>query len=349
LASNPYSLNSRRLILCCAAVWLTGLLTFEYHSRIEAPAIEKRIQMHTSIVEGTAPYQVRYRILIPNAAEVLANLIQRSPIASSRPPVGAAPYSERAFALAYVLLNSVAFLILFLALGELMWRLFRFDLALLGMAVSGLLVSLTFRDHYFHPWSPWEGALFAVGLLLIHVKSYKTLCALVLLGLLNRETCVFLLLAFLFCTLPADLRKGDWRATLGRRDFRYAAGTLVLWVIGFFVLHQVVGYRPSTFFIETAVRGNRSHLTYAVLLNVLLFGPLWPFMIKGLWTAPFLIRRSAMMLPAYFGLLLVIGYWWEIRYWISVIPVVVPALIAAIQSAMPPGGSGDLEHAAERA
>ena len=122
-------------------------------------------------------------------------------------------------------------------------------------------------------------------------------------------------------------------------------------MIKFFVLHQVVGYRPSTFSwkppskAETAVKGSRSHLAYSRLLNLLLFGPLSPYLIKGLRRSPFLIRRSA-MLPAYFGLLLVVGYWREIRYWISLLPIVVPTLIAAFPGVTPSWEADGLSSAA---
>ena len=51
--------------------------------------------------------------------------------------------------------------------------------------------------------------------------------------------------------------------------------------------------------------------------------------LRGMAAGPRLIRRAALVLPLYFALLLVIGYWCEIRYWITAIPIVVPALIAA--------------------
>ena len=323
----------RRLILCCVAIWLTGMLTFDYYVRIEAPSIEKRISLHSDIVNGSAPYQFRYRVLIPYVAEALARLIQDSPVAHSRPMVQSHSYSKRAFVLAYCFLNSIALLILLLSVGELLWRMFGYDLALFGIVVSAFLVNFTFRDHYFQPWSFWEGAFFALGLLLIHRKSYWLFSGVSVLGLLNRETSVFLLVAFLFCTLPQTITKDNWIEALNKRDVRFAVGNLIVWVLGFFILHRVVGYRPSTFFFDTAVNGNRANLKYALVLNFLLFGSLWPLVLKGIPLSPLLIRRSAMMLPAYFGLLLVIGYWWEIRYWITVIPIVVPALIAAMASA----------------
>ncbi len=144
---------------------------------------------------------------------------------------------------------------------------------------------------------------------------------------------MFLLVAFLLCTLPKSITKDDLFEAFKKRNVRFAVGNLIVWILGFFILRQVIGYKPATFTVETAIHGNLTNIKYALVLNFLLFGSLWPLVLKGIPFSPLLIRRSAMMLPAYFGLLLVIGYWWEIRYWITVIPIIVPALIAAVASA----------------
>lgn len=326
------SLTSPRVILFWLAIWLSGILTYDYYVRVESPSIERRISLHYEIVTGSAPYPYRYRILLPFTAEVVARLIQKLPTVRSRPSIQPLSYSKRAFTLAYSSANITALVILFVCLGELVWRMFTYRLALFGISVSALLVNFTFRDHYFHPWSLWEGAFFALGLLLIHRQQYWLFSGVSLLALINRETSLFLLLAFLFCTLPQKWSKHSFVETMGKRDLRFAFANLVIWGVGFLVLHQIVGYSPPTFFVETALNGNRANLKYAALLNFLLFGFVWPLVLRGIFVSPMIIRRSAMMLPAYFGLLLVIGFWWEIRYWITVIPIVIPALIAAVAS-----------------
>jgi hypothetical protein len=328
-----HSLTSRRIILYWIVIWLSGMLTWDYYARIEAPTIEGRISLHHDIVIGSAPYQFRYRVLLPYTAEAIARLMQQFPIVRSRPIIQPLSYSRLAFTLAYCFLDMTALFVLLGSLGELVWKMFNYDLALVGISMSAFLINFTFRDHYFQPWSFWEGAFFAYGLLLIHRQQYWIFSGVSVLSLMNRETSVFLLLAFLFCTLPQKLSRETLIKAFGTRDVRFAIGNLIVWVLGFLVLHQIVGYRPSTFFVQTALSGNLAHLKYAFVLNFLLFGFISPLVIKGIFLSPSLVHRSAMMLPAYFGLLLVIGYWWEIRYWITVIPIVIPALIAATVSA----------------
>jgi len=330
------ALTTPRFILCWLAIWLSAVLTVDYYDRIEAPGMNDRIALHHGIVTGSAPYQFRYRILTPYIADGTARLLQHLPIVRTRPSMQLRPYSELAFTLAYCFLNLLALITLFWSLGELLWRLFRYDLALCGVALSAMLVSFTFRDHYFQPWSFWEGAFFALGLLLIHRRRYALFSGVSLLGLLNRETSVFLLVAFLFTALPQDMSREGLRRAARSRGLRFAVGNLAVWVAGFFILHAVVGYRPSTFFLETALRGNRAHVGYALILNALFIGLISPLVIAGIRRSPPLIRRSALMMPAYLGLLLVIGFWWEVRYWITLLPIVVPGLVAALANAAPP-------------
>jgi len=313
------------------------MLTYDYHVRVESPVFEKRLSLHHAIVTGTAPYQFRYRVLLPYAAEAIAQLVQHSPLASSQPTLPNLPYSRRAFELSYIVLDAASLLIFFLSLGEFVHRLFGHKLALFGVVMAALLVGFTFRDQYYHPDSILDGAIFALGMLLLYRQRYWLLAGACLIGLLNRETSVFLIVAFLFYTLPHTISRHTLVQLWRKRDFRFAAGTLIVWVAGFFLLHAVVGYRPATFSVELAISGNRARFAYALLLNVLLFGPAWLLVFRGIPRAPLIIRRAAMMMPAYFGLLLVIGYWWEIRYWIMVIPIVVPALIVAIADLMSVG------------
>jgi hypothetical protein len=331
-------LTTPRVILCWLAIWLSAMLTCDYYVRVEGPAMKARIVFHHNMIDGSAAYQYRYRVLTPYVAEGLARALQRLPVVRTRPHAQYLTYSELAFTLAYGFLNATALIGLLWSLGELIWRLFRFDLALLGVAVSAVLVGFTFRDHYYQPWSFWEGAFFALGLLLIHRRQYLLFSVVSLLGLVNRETSVFLLVAFLFIALPRGLSKATVTSALKGVELRFAVGNLVVWLFGYFLLHYLVGYRPSTFFLETALKGNREHLREALVLNGLLIGFVSPFVLRGIRLSPPLLRRAALMMPGYLGLLLVIGYWWEIRYWITLLPIVVPALVAAMANAAPSTG-----------
>lgn len=299
-------------------MWLAAMLTYDYYARVEDPGMDSRVELHHMIMDGSAPYQYRYRVLLPYAGEGIARLVQHAPYVSSRPILHPLAYSKRAFVLAFGLLNWAALVIMFWSLGELLWRLTKYELAPFGIALSAVMVAFTFRNHQYHPWSFWEGAFFAWGLLLIHRKQYWGAAALSLVALVNRETSVFLLVAFILIELPHG------------RGLRIAIGALVVWIAGWFALHAIVGYRPATFFLETALAGNLENLWFAALLNVLLVVIPLPLIWHGLRRSPIFLRRAAAMLPAYLGLLLAIGYWWEVRYWITALPILVPAIACTI-------------------
>ena len=57
---------------------------------------------------------------------------------------------------------------------------------------------------------------------------------------------------------------------------------------------------------------------------------LLPLIAVGFARAPRLIRRAGLALIPYCALLLVIGYWWEIRYWMTTLPVLIPALASQL-------------------
>src|SRR5262245_44783264 len=116
--------TGRRLIVCWLAIWLSAMLTYDYYSRIEDPHMVWRIALHNEIISGTAPYQYRYRILVPVAAEGLGRAFQHAPMVASRPILPPLAYSKRAFELAYATLNFTALAILFWSVGELVARLF---------------------------------------------------------------------------------------------------------------------------------------------------------------------------------------------------------------------------------
>jgi hypothetical protein len=331
--------RSYSLILVLFSVQLSGILCFDYYWRVERPSMDRRIALHRDVLDSSAPYEYRYRILIPKAADLVARALQHFWVSSAQPKIVELSYGRDAFAWAYICLDFLAFFFMLWAGGRLTQELFQYPLALFGMAVSCLLIDFTFRDHYFHPWSYWEGAFFALGLLLLYRERYWSFSVVSILGIFNRDTSVFLPLAFLFYAFPQPVIKSSLAGLAQRRAFRFAIGNLIVWLLGFLLLRQVIGYRPPIFSVETAWKGNTDSWPYALSLNLLLFGPMWLWLIRGIRMAPVLIRRAAIVIPLYLALLLVIGYWWEIRYWISILPILIPALIAGICQPYVPAAS----------
>lgn len=313
---------------------MAGILSLEYYLRVERAYRSERISVHKEINDGIAPDPYRFRILIPRTANALAGAVQRT-VLRSRPADPPLPYSNDSFDLACGVLDFCALSIFLASLYGLTSRWFGMPLGLLAVALCSILSVLTFRDHYYHPWSFWEAAFFAAGLLLIDRERYLLFTALNLLGVTNRETSVFLPLAFFFYSLPDPLRLAEGirstiLAALRSKVFLLAVANLCLWVLGWIALRMYVGYRPATFTFATAWEGNSRRAGYALFLNSFLLAPLFYWIAAGLPRAPRLIRRGAWILPFYLGLILAIGFWWEIRYWLTVFPLLIPAFLAGI-------------------
>jgi len=302
-------------------IQLSGILTFEYWQRIEAPTVVKRFALHTAIIDREAPYQFRYRILIPTAAEVLAQTLHR--VAFHGQPPSGWPYSRRAFQAAYILLNGIAIAAFLLFLHLLICEWWEAIYGLFGMALAAVIMVLTFRDHYFHPWSFWEAALFAAGMWMIRREHYWVLSLFAVGGAFIRETTVFLPLAFVFYAVPKPF---SWAESKGR-TMRFALTSLLLWLAAYGIVHATVGYKPTTFTIDMAVEGNLSNFHYVLILNLLVLGPVWLLAIRGLFRSHRLIQRFALALIPYLLLLGAIGFWWEIRYWLTALPVLIPAVV----------------------
>ncbi len=309
---------------------LTLVLTYNYFEYVERLTIQSRMKMHDAIVMGTAPYQYRYRVLVPYAAEALMKPLSLLPGMKSANALHER-LQNRPFMLAYGILNFVAIMLFLIFMLALLKQWFPWSMALLGVLLTAIIMSVTFRDHYFHPWSFWEAALYATGLHLIVRREYFLFTVANLIGVVNRETSCFLPLMFVLSVIPRASK--DWLLSLERKDMRFALLNLAIWPLAFAVLHKVVGYAPATFTISIAWHGNKSRLFYSLFMNAILLGPLWVFAIKGLISsAPSVIRRSSLAVIPYVALLSVIGFWWEVRYWIPMLPILIPAIIASLQT-----------------
>lgn len=336
----PYVLRTW-IVAALVATSLAAQLGYDYFDRVERPQHAERMAVHRTIVDGTAPYQYRYRVLVPYAAEPLARALQHIPLFHGDAPAEGYAYGHWAFATAYLLLNLAALLLFLGMLFAVCRALFTTELALLGIALAAMVASFTFRDHFFHPWSFWEAALFAGGLWCVQTGRYGWFTFVVLLGAVNRETSVFLVLVFAFAAAPE--RGVAWSTWLRGAQARWVLASGVTWLAAWGAVHALVGYAPATFTLADARAGNLANLRYAARLNVLLFGPAWALVAVGLWRGPRLVRRAALVLPFYLGLLLVIGFWWEIRYWLTVLPILVPALLAGLVTVLgsPPPPNGE--------
>jgi len=65
----------------------------------------------------------------------------------------------------------------------------------------------------------------------------------------------------------------------------------------------------------------------AAFLNAVFFGASWTYIGLGIKNAPSQIRRAAYVVVPYAAMLFAIGYSIEIRYWITMLPILIPLLL----------------------
>src|SRR5260370_17546778 len=75
------------------------------------------------------------------------------------------------------------------------------------------------------------------------------------------------------------------------------------------------------------------HLIRAAFLNAIIFGAYWIYIGLGIKSAPVPIRRAAFAVVPYVAMLFAIGYWIEIRYWITMLPLLIPLLVNGLSRA----------------
>jgi hypothetical protein len=313
---------SRMTLLVLASIGVS--LALHYFRTVEYPASEHRLELHRKMIEHDAPSQLRHRILAPFAAEGIARVLalaEPGPVRWRAEDSG----SARPLLAAYFALNAVAFSTALVALYLLLQSWYPIPWALAGALLAGAAIPLTFGDHYYHPDSPLELAFFAVGLLLMVRRRLGWLGLVVVFAALNRETSLFLVLAILWAM---------WNDRAGRAA---AFGYLVTWAAIFLGLRVGFGFPPPTFTLAMAWEGNRAHWLESAALNAVFLGAFWFCVARGLRQAPDAIARAAIVLPPYVALLLVIGYWWEIRYWLSMLPILIPLGLASLTPVVPDG------------
>ncbi len=218
--------HSMKSAIAIASIALS--LGLHYFRTITYPSAKRRLEMHASIIDGTAPSQYRHRVLMPYLAEGIVKATQFLLLQETDRPTRQG--SQKAILLAYFLLETSAIFVGLFATFLLCGIWLEPPWPLLAALLEGAVMPLTFHDAFFHPWSQAEFGFFSVGLLLAARNRWRQLALLVALAALNRETSVFLVLAVFFVALP------------DRRRRRWAVACSAIWAVIFAGLRIVLGF-----------------------------------------------------------------------------------------------------------
>jgi len=298
------------LLLSVAAV-----MAYIYFTTVDWPFAHARRSLHNKIIAGTADSPYRYRVLIPFAADALTRTL--SALFGLRP--------RSAFLVAYAAYDLLAIFAVLATLLSWLRTWFTREQALVGTLFVAGTMPIALRDHYYQPWSLLEAALFMAALLAIERRRSWTLAGLMALASLNRETAIFIPLAFL---LVAGVR-GSPSPRLGTWDL--GPGTqfvalLLIWALVYVGLRWLRGGAPHVESIAGLFALNTARLNFlTTLINVGLFlGGFWILALLGFRFSPPLIRRLAWILPPYLATVILWGVWYEVRLLMPLYPVLVP-------------------------
>jgi len=269
--------SGRRIDWAALAIILSvsAVLAYGYCRQVGRPYFSDRLIIHDQIMDGTADSPYRYRVLAPFFGEAL------------RRALGAALPDEQAFLAAYALydLAAIFFMLAMLFAYLRMW--FSRERSLVGMLFAAATMPVALRDHGFQPWSLLEAGFFAAGLVCIYQRKYALLALVVLAASLNRETAVFIPLAFLVANIGTR-ENADGGAPAPRRMLVQFAGLACLWALAFFGLRFILGSAPSVETMSGLFARNTTSavLARAVLRASLIFGVFWVFAMAGFRRVP---------------------------------------------------------------
>ncbi len=311
---SPQPIGRRRTLASLAVIIsVSAVLAYGHFRTVGHPFVDARLELHEEILRGEAPEPYRFRVLAPAVAEGLRRALA---------PVADDPWG---FLVAYAVFDLAAIALFLSILHRYLGAWFTEEQSLLGALFAAATMSVALRDHYFQPWSLLEPALFTAGLACILRERRVALAALVALASLNRETGIFIAIAYLIAARdPAGAREGR-RSAAGDRAV-FAAVLVAIWAAVFFGLRALLGRGAPAPSIPSVLAYNMAGavLARAFIRGALLFGAFWIFAALGLRRAPRFVRRTAIIVPLYLVPVALWGGWHEVRLLMPLYAVIVP-------------------------
>ncbi|MFI5370371.1 MAG: hypothetical protein ACHQ52_02360 [Candidatus Eisenbacteria bacterium] len=293
-------------------VSVAAVATYVYVGQIDQPNFEGRLALHRQILDGTAVAPYRYRILVPLMCEALVRLL--STVLTLK----------QSFLLAYAVYDAAAILFLLIVLFAWFRALFSREQSLLGVLFVVAVMPMALRGHYYQPWSLLEPGLFTASLLSIYRRRYWLLALITAVATLNRETGIFIPLAFLLSNVDIGSSRRD-RAPGVRQWPALCAGYVLLWAFVYGALRVMRGETPHMYGLgEIWAANTAKHNLVNTPLHIILFlGAFWAFAAMGYRHAPAFLKRVTWVVPPYVITSAMFGMWWEVRLLMPLYPILV--------------------------
>ncbi len=286
-----------------AAAAVTAL---DYSFFVGDPTLVARRSIHQGVLAHTATAPDRYRLLAP--------LIVEGPVAMLERWMPRDAAFDRVYAVFYVVAMTALLWSLFASLR--VW--FTDEQALIGVLLVASTLRITIRQHDYAPFSYVEPTFFALGLLAILNERRVWLGVLVAIAAFNRETGIFLVFLFAATQSPT------------RRNLQMTGVYLAIWAAVFIGVRLYGGEAERYWEIERIWRTNISQPGLTIYNVTAFLGVMWLLAVVGFSRAPVFVRRAALVIPAYAGVVAVWGLWWEVRLLLPLLPLVLPLALSAL-------------------
>lgn len=286
-----------RAIILSAAL----IVSYYYILEVALPKLNLWMDYHVNIIGGTEVPPYLHRVLLPFLVEAAARLLPTS-------------YEITVFGL-YLSIQVLSFIALLLLLYQFFNLFFEPTASLIAILFAALTLTIAFRDHDFHPWSWLEAVLFTLGLIWLQRGSVSPLWfgALVIIASLNRETGIFLAVAYGLAAWSRGLKRADvvWFGI-------YAALSLAIF-LGIRALQPDVETHFTLSYIFT--EGNLKRFPLGPMNLIVFLGAWWVFIFAGWKYAPPFLKIVSLTAVPYTLLVLVFGYWHEVRLLVPMYPL----------------------------
>jgi len=311
-----YSFGESGIIIWIIIISLALTTTCIHFFSIDLPGLEKRIELHQSIISNSAPSPYNYRVLAPQMNELVIRALTLF------------MNYNRAFVFSYLIFDYFCILLTFLFLMIYLKLWFNNIQSLVGVLFSAISMIFTFKDYFYQPWSLLEVPLFTFFLWTIYKKRMVLSLLIVILASLNRETGIFLPITFIVSQFTYYRRSGD-----EYRKLLYSTLYLISSILIVAGLRLILGPSEHVRTIKEMWDLNTESLSVIAitLINVIAFqGALWYFAIRGIRTAPEYVRKSFGVIPLYLAAIAVFGIWKEVRLLMILYPILLPAALSYI-------------------
>jgi len=196
---------------------------------------------------------------------------------------------------------------------------FSTEITMIGTMFTFAALPLTY-GYITQPSDPFNMLIFALGFLVIRDRKDPWLIPIILIGTTNRETTLFLVMAYFFYTMD------------GKNKLKTTAYTVVYglcWAAVYVGIHWWVG--PRDYYTDFWMYGKNIHeWYYSLAFPALLLGVFWVLSLMDFNKKPKFLRRSAIIIPPFLVLHFLIANMMEVRLFVTLFYILVPMALFSL-------------------